>query len=720
MRLNGYGFLFSICFLVGCKGGSNGAETSLGPIVAQTEQAQQEISGNSKLCKTFNAKYSAQDNLGLAITNADANCVLQAIEMGADVNGKTKISPQALDIENDLPLLLTLRIKDHKSRVRVIRTLVQNGASVTTKNAQDLTLLDRIIDLKSHSPTLTQTQVAEMLTAALSRHPGIDYVIPSVGERPLAWMLTQGFDIESLNILVKAGANTKLPMATQGALSLLDYALKTNRKENVCLFLLQSGSPVTLVSRDSLITLNRYYPKLNLEIFKTLDAKQHSAFLYQILKDRDFHLIEKIIDANPKIKIKDYPVDTVYELTRYKIQFFNKIVDHLQAPLPTESCSNDPLNSAVSNERTDIVHRLLALGYNPNKADCPTLIYAMGSNGKLKKSFEMIFAQTKFPRDARINSALSRVDSVATFDRLVRAGADINYARSSGTTILDEYITADSGYRAQIAQKLINANAKYSRESVMGLVSTGRNTTYLRTLIKRGADLNINGRSVEKDIPLIFFSANAEVMQILIDAGLSPTVVAPYNVNILQYSVRDSGISAQQIKIILDKLKLLRKYPLDWNLAGDHSGTMLTTIMKTQYLYGGNGDEILKYALEAGANPNTQIYISSEQGNVPLHYVTRASSARILIEAGADKSIKNRANETPYQLYMNKYHRTAQEDIRFLTERIKLLEVQAAKEFNTKQGVSTNTRNEIEHTKKGLKTAQDNLARAEIIGEILR
>ncbi len=128
------------------------------------------------------------------------------------------------------------------------------------------------------------------------------------------------------------------------------------------------------------------------------------------------------------------------------------------------------------------------------------------------------------------------------------------------------------------------------------------------------------------------------------------------HLHILEKSCRDSSLSIfnkdeySLIKDDKEKIKYLISNGADLDLKLDDGWTLLRTVSRYSREY---GDDLVKFILEHGANPNIQ----GQNGRTPLHSASRNSNKdstegtiKLLLEHGANPNIQEDEGWTPLHM----------------------------------------------------------------------
>jgi len=662
MRFGGFalGVSFALIALSGCNG--QGGDSMIGPSIDVEHVKNGDTPGASKLCKDHYPKYSAQDNLGNAIKNVNANCAQKAIEAGADVNAKTRNGFYYYNDEIDYPLNLLMKNMSYSNFVefnRTMRTLIRNGASVaTTTNKDGRNIIDQIIDKTSGQYRDSKTggiPHIEILSAALMK-VGWDYVIPSVNKRPLAWAISTRKNLDYIKALINKGANAKSTVSSDSNGSMLDLAVASRSSEEVCLYIYDQGASLDSSGYTLAHAIKYGYAKLYSEGMRRQKYNSYNNILNALVDARWVDRLEQLMDAQPQAKIHEFPTSLMNETIRSNnLRLFNKLWARASIKSTSSECYSSPLENAIANERIDFVNRMLELGFDVNHPNCPAIEKA--AQYKSIKIYKIILAKTIFSSNSKAQLLLRKVNSLEKFDEMVSAGADPNYVDDRGKTNLDYFLdqikSDPSPENMKIAEKLINSGSKFDENSTTSIVRSGQ-ISLLKALIARGINVNRMVQEsvyVSSAVPLIYLSADIETMQALIDAGANIKALAADQTNMINYILSNEMNSNNLFDKTMQKLKFLdEKHKIRWTHVNAQGETTLLLIMKKDCTPC-NKEPLLQLAIERGAELNAK---EIAQGNTALHLAQDSATIQMLIKAGANKTIQNKAGNTPYQTMLAK------------------------------------------------------------------
>jgi ankyrin repeat protein len=231
---------------------------------------------------------------------------------------------------------------------------------------------------------------------------------------------------------------------------------------------------------------------------------------------------------------------------------------------------------------------------------------------------------------------------------LLSAGADVNARDDAGSTALMN-LAASAGF--ETLKQLLDAGAKTDirdndGNTLMMRAAQNEDPQFLRHLIKAG--LSVNAQNDDGQTPLMMAarSGKAEALRILLDAGAGLNLQTKdlSAALILSLENEDSGLAT-----------ILLKAGANAN-ARDVEGTTALMLAAQHY------PENVKALIDAGAELNTR----DNGGCTALMHSDDVEVVRILVNAGADTSIKSKEGETALGM-ARRYGQT--EVVKFLESR---------------------------------------------------
>lgn len=172
------------------------------------------------------------------------------------------------------------------------------------------------------------------------------------------------------------------------------------------------------------------------------------------------------------------------------------------------------------------------------------------------------------------------------------------------------------------------------RPALRGDVATARR------LLDAGADPNATDRKRRSALELAVLKQRPEMVRLLLERGANPNIVGPYRNTPLQHAAeRGTGEIAE----------LLIKAGADVNVRGRYGATPLIDAVYGRYSV--RHTDVVEALIRGGADLNateprraggTALHAAIQRKNVPI--------AKLLIEAGADVSIRDRRGATPAEL----------------------------------------------------------------------
>lgn len=262
-----------------------------------------------------------------------------------------------------------------------------------------------------------------------------------------------------------------------------------------------------------------------------------------------------------------------------------------------------------------------------------------------------------------LHHAIYRGCSPEIMQILIDHRADVN-ARDmvKSTAVMDVAINKDENYLKYLEQKGVNLEkVDFPHYTPLHLAAILDNIEAVRLLVRNGADVNIIARDGSK--PLHYTSyKNSKIMNLLISAGSSLEV---RDIN------RKTPMDIACEHHFYPGMALLLRKGAELHLPGKDVEKIILNAVKR----GNSG--LIKAMVDRGINMNftdkegktplhwctnrrraAEVLINSgvplnavdNSGNTPLHYATNKSMAKLLLEKGADVTIKNRKGKTAFEI----------------------------------------------------------------------
>lgn len=677
MRISGYviGVLLGLT-LVGCSNPKDNEPEQKPKTEAEKRKerwAQQEAEKtaklnapvNSKNCKDYQTKYSAQDNLGYFIYTNNFNCVQKSIESGAEVNKKASRRLFASESEQ-YPIFLALSYSySSEVMLKLLEILVRNGADLGIKNEQGNTAFEQLLKLDSSRMgtllRLHETRFVNLLVDSLGKYR-LNSDIPGVNERLLTWLVSLRVSANTIQSVINKGASKSYNLTYAPGKSLLDLVVANRYTEQFCLSLFKSGAQLTDYYGTLGIAMERKYHAFISEVVKKQKSLQNAAVVRAMIYNGKTWLdhAEQLVNSNPNMDLSELTNENLITLIRFdRMSFLDKFLARTKNTYnySKNSCTNDPLNYAVLNEKLAAVKKLVENGYDLNKPKCLSLEVAIRYL-RSEKVFDYVVSKTNFLNNSEANELIVKAKNVQMLDKMIKAGADINAVGSNGKTVLDNVLDSreSQGSDVSVPLKMISLNAKFSEAAILSAVRNG-NVGLIKALIAKGADVKKiykhTGSQIKfGDVPLLFYAKSAEVMQVLIDAGASPYDLTGDGGSILHYVVREQFINSSPSHAIatLKLLQFLSRFDsLNWNKTDPWGYSLITCLLANLNKRRNYNDDIIEFLISKGVDVNarTEKSKSTDEGLTALHLATHLSTVEILLKAGADKNIVNKNNQRP-------------------------------------------------------------------------
>ncbi len=298
--------------------------------------------------------------------------------------------------------------------------------------------------------------------------------------------------------------------------------------------------------------------------------------------------------------------------------------------------ANPPLHAAALRNDAAAVESLLAAGADPNAlnaAGATALHYGTGSE-RIVKALLARGATVDAVSKADLTplcAAVARPDSFAVVQRLVSAGADVNFGRSSNRrrdpSPLSLAVTG--GDRRTIELLLargadVNPASGYSPLNIaafMGDLET------VRRLLDRGAKINGDSVFAGPALNTAFYAGHTEIVKLLIERGADLTVRSPSGHGtppMVWSAYNDTGDTT------IAKLLLARG--LDVNTANDQGETALSWALKR-----GTDTPLVAFLREKGAKPPAVIRPKTTPAkSIPADATAREAFVRDRVQRSLD------------------------------------------------------------------------------------
>ena len=217
---------------------------------------------------------------------------------------------------------------------------------------------------------------------------------------------------------------------------------------------------------------------------------------------------------------------------------------------------------------------------------------------------------------------------------LIKFGADVNAKNDKGETAL---FHASPEFAKILIENGADVNAKNNKgETILDVVLETNHMHTIQWLIEKGADINAKNNKGETILDVALETNNMHTIQWLIEKGADINKKDSNGNSILHHLVQKRFFD-------IDIFNLFLKKGLDINAQNNEGNTPLHTVIQKA---GVRNQHVVKFLLESGANPNIQ----NKLGETPLHLAARIHffepNIKMLIQKGADKSIKDNNGKT--------------------------------------------------------------------------
>ena len=254
--------------------------------------------------------------------------------------------------------------------------------------------------------------------------------------------------------------------------------------------------------------------------------------------------------------------------------------------------------------------------------------------------------------------------------RLIKEGHDVNTRGEYGRTPLIE--AAIEGHD-QVVEELItegahvNVKNKYSQLTALYCASWNGHCSVVKTLCAAGADTNVQDKEGETPLMGAAYWGRDEIVCELIRAGASVNVVTSrWWGGLAAGSTALHFAAAKNFSVV----KRLCAAGADTNVQDRFGVTPLMCAVER------GSDEIVCELIRAAASVN--VVTSSEwlrvaAGSTALHFAAKYNRIKcgvLLVEAGADMTVRDKYSETPLDLASDDFQQTIQQAQSFSTKRI--------------------------------------------------
>ena len=445
---------------------------------------------------------------------------------------------------------------------------------------------------------------------------------------------------EIMKVLINAGADVN-----NGFIDVTE----TVQKPEVIRVLLDAGADVNTQEVYGFTPLISAVGNNNLEIIQMLiDAGANvnarlyndwTALITAVASNANLEIIQALIDAGADVNVKDnYGLSALMVAVKMNKNFevIKLLIDAGADVNAKDNEGNTALSIAKQHNASPEIIKLLT-GKNTNFLDVnwwktATLedvkteiangadVNAKVEYGKMRIMPILGIAIAKFFNNQNSNND----ENYKIIELLIDAGADVNAEILSGVipmSLLTYTLSStENDESIKVLEKLINSGANVNAQSGMRFAETSplmlalienKDIEIIKTLIDAGADVNAFSKGILGTTALMVAAQgkNSEITQMLIDAGADVNAKA---------TVRDIS-------------SLMRDIPD--NLTSYEKKELIKIIEDTE----NNGKEII------GATP---LIIAAENSNPEI--------IRILIDAGADTSLKSADNKTALDIAKEK------------------------------------------------------------------
>ncbi len=657
-------FVIALAFfsLIGCDSGSSSSPIGLpvpgpgpGPGGGRLPGPDEfKFPINSQSCiNSFFGTDDWQEELGRRIQFGDGACVKKVIQLGAKANEPIDIDPfssrdMVLPIHYalyDSPLFFS---KTKDLGVGVLKALIEAGADVNARDRQGRPTLEIAL-----SPAVLKDYVNP--AAFLIQNTSADLnVVFQDGDTALLTTLARK-ERQLAELLITRGADVNA--RTRSGLNSLHIAIRSEF-EDIAMTLLQRGVNPTALDHSDNTALHRaaasrmeklgaaISDKMSLEALNARNKSRETALLLAT-QVQSVPLVRQLLakgaDAN-LASDSEMPLHAALRVNADEI--INLLLPKTADVNALNADKKSPLHLAVEHASTAQVQALLNRNAATNVLDRSghtPLMRALSAKDSTKSSLLIPRSNLNLKGVGGV-TAIFYAGTVADLKALIAAGADLNSKTDNGQTPMVNFISLRN---PDLADELISAGADLSwqdrvgRETLLHLAIDRDLVGLAETLIRRG--LKVDATDSTNRTPLFFAESVAAINLLASNQAninqKSTSGVNPLMVKVHEYlQSRGSGSPA-----LVQRLLELKADP---NVKNKEGLSLLHITVMGIIWQDSSQPDLLRMLLNHGADVNA---IDPERAT-PLHRADTEEEVKILLEAGANRDLKNIEGKTTLQI----------------------------------------------------------------------
>ena len=587
---------------------------------------------------------------------------LKVVEALLNAGAKT----DEVDTDHSTPLMLAAGEGHHN----VVTLLIASGANVDRADKQDRTALD-IASMRGHlkiieslvnvgGKSVQANSEALMFAAKEGHHSIVKHLIASgahvntKGEynRTPLHNASIGGHLNVVNILLNAGANVD----------------EIDEDHSTALMLAAHKGHHSIVSQ--LIANGANVDKKN-GVGRTP--------LLVASEERHLEVIEKLLSAGAKVN----EPDEIYNSTPLLCAVFNRytkvtylLLDYDADVTKQDDSGRTALHFAAETGQLEVVDILLNKGAKVNIADkhhrTPLVLSALKNHYDVMlhlitsgADVAQLTKHTSFGTEI-LSYAINR-KRIGVIKILIANGIGIEGLLSTSPPMTALMWTAQEGYNS-LTKELILQGVNVNCENPYGHTALHFASYYaglletVKILLNNGADVDLKDKQDYNPLVLSAVKKNFEIMLLLIASGADVAQLAKHS-----HSGRDLSREALSYVITykhteVANILITKGIGIKGFLSTSPPMTSLMWTAQEGY------DSLTKHLILQGANVNYQ----NPYGHTALHFAAYRNNiqcAVLLVEAGADVSIVNKASQTPLDLSSNEFKDAILQTLSFQTKK---------------------------------------------------